>query len=283
MATATGASLSRFTSSLNVFHLARHLFAHRGLIRQFVRREIDARYRGSLLGLLWSFLNPILLLSIYTLVFGVVFHARWPHAKSDRLSEFAVTLFCGMIVLNLFGESVGRAPGIIVGAANYVKKVVFPLEILPVVTLGCALFHALVSLSVLLAANLLVNGVFRWTLVLVPVVALPLLMLTLGLSWFLASLGVFIRDLSHVVALILHVLMFATPVFYPMEALPEAFRSFLYLNPLTAVVEDLRRVVLWGLLPDWPRLLVWIAVDGAVMVLGYAWFATTRRAFADVL
>lgn len=283
MATATGASLATSTPSFNPVHLARHLFAHRGLIRQFVRREIDARYRGSLLGLLWSFLNPLILLSIYTFVFGVIFHARWPHSSTGSLSEFAVILFCGLIVFSLFSECLGRAPGIIVGAANYVKKVVFPLEILPVVALGAALFHALASLSVLVAAHLLVSGRLHWTLVFVPVVVLPLLLLTLGLSWLLASLGVFIRDISHLVMLALQVLMFVTPIFYAMEALPEAVRPLLCLNPLTAVVEDMRRVVLWGLLPDWPRLVVWVAVDGAVMVLGYAWFATTKRAFADVL
>jgi lipopolysaccharide transport system permease protein len=283
MATATGVSLATSTPSFNPVHMARHLFAQRGLIRQFVRREIDARYRGSLLGLLWSFLNPLILLSIYTFVFGVIFHARWPHSSTGRLSEFAVILFCGLIVFNLLSECLGRAPGIIVGAANYVKKVVFPLEILPVVTLGCALFHALVSLSVLVVAHLLVSGRLHWTLVFVPVVVLPLLLLTLGLSWLLASLGVFIRDISHLVMLALQVLMFVTPIFYAVEALPTAVRPLLYLNPLTAVVEDLRRVVLWGLLPDWPRLAIWAAVDGAVMVLGYAWFAMTKRAFADVL
>jgi lipopolysaccharide transport system permease protein len=269
--------------SLNPLRLGGDLFRNRSLIGQLVEREVGARYRGSFLGLFWSFLNPILLLAIFTFVFGVVFNARWPQHTTGRLSEFAVVLFCGMLVLSLFSECLVRAPGMIVASANYVKRVVFPLEILPVVSLGAALFHALVSLTVLVAAHLAIGGRLHWTLALLPVVAVPLLFLVLGLTWFVASLGVFFRDLHHVVALLVQVLTFLTPVFYPIEALPPGVRPLMRLNPLTVIVESLRRVVLWGLAPEWGGLALWTLVNGVVMLLGYAWFMKTKRAFADVL
>jgi lipopolysaccharide transport system permease protein len=271
------------TAGLNPVHLARNLLRHRSLIGQFVRREVSARYRGSALGLLWSFLNPLLLLAMFTFVFGVVFRARWPHHGTGRLSEFAVVLFCGMVVLGVFGECLTRAPTMMVSATNYVKRVVFPLEILPVASLGAALFHGLVGLGVLVAANLVVSRRVHWTVVLVPLVAAPLAFLILGLTWLVASLGVFFRDLGQVMGLLVQGLMFLTPVFYPVEALPEGFRPLLRLNPLTPIVEGLRRVVLWGAAPDWASLAAWTAVDAAVMMAGYAWFMGTKRAFADVL
>jgi lipopolysaccharide transport system permease protein len=269
--------------SLNPIRLARNLFRHRSLIRQFVRREVAARYRGSLLGLLWSFLNPLLLLLMFTFVFGVVFRARWPQHGSGRLSEFAVVLFCGMVVLSLFGECLVRAPGMIVASANYVKRVVFPLEILPVVSLGAALFHALVSLTVLVMAHLVVSRTLHWTLVLVPLVAVPLVFLVLGLTWLAASLGVFFRDLHQLAGPAVQVLTFMTPVFYPIEAVPEGVRPLMRLNPLTVIVESLRRVVLWGLAPDWAGLGLCTLASAAIMMAGYAWFMKTKRAFADVL
>jgi lipopolysaccharide transport system permease protein len=271
------------TQHLNPLALLRNLWRNRNLIRQFTRREIEGRYKGSFLGLFWSFVNPLFMLLVYTFVFGVVFKARWPNAKTDNLSEFAITLFSGLIAFNIFSECVGRAAGMIISVPNYVKKVVFPLEILPVSLLGAALFHALVSLSVLLAANLLITGGIRWTLLLVPVVLLPLIFLSLGLGWFLASLGVFIRDISYTVSLVVQVLFFVTPIFYSIESIPEPFQTIIRFNPLASIVENLRRVVIWGILPRWFGLALWLLMTGVVMILGYAWFMKTKKAFADVI
>jgi lipopolysaccharide transport system permease protein len=268
---------------LNPIKMVRNLWHHRDLIRQFTHREIEGRYRGSFLGLFWSFVNPLVLLLIYTFVFGVVFAARWPNAKTDNLSEFAITLFCGIIAYTIFSESVGKAATLVVGVPNYVKKVVFPLEALPISTLGAALFHAGVSLGILLVANLFISGALQWTLVFLPLVILPLLLLCLGLSWFLASLGVFVRDINYTVALVIQVLFFLTPIFYAVENIPEPYRTIISFNPLTPIVENVRRVVLWGLPPLWAELLLWIVATGALMVLGYAWFMKTKKAFADVI
>lgn len=271
------------TQYLNPLRMLRTLWRYRDLIGQFTRREIEGRYRGSFLGIVWSFVNPLTMLLIYTFVFGVVFKAKWPNAKTGSLSEFAVTLFCGLTAFNIFSECVARAPGLITGVPNYVKKVIFPLEILPISVLGAALFHAGVSLSILLVANILVSGGLPWTLVLLPVVLLPLLLLALGLSWFLASLGVFVRDIGYTVALMVQVLFFLTPIFYAIENIPEPYRAVIALNPMTTIVEDVRRVVLWGSLPGWGALLLLVVSCGVVMLLGYAWFMKTKKAFADVI
>ena len=158
-----------------------------------------------------------------------------------------------------------------------------PLEVLPVSVVGSALFHALVSLGLLLIANALLNGSIQWTLVLVPVVLLPLIFLSLGLTWFLAGLGVFIRDLNYTITLVIQVLFFLTPIFYPIQIIPEPFRTIVSLNPLTAIVENFRGVVLWGKLPSWTDLSLWLVGSGTLMLLGYAWFMKAKKAFADVI
>lgn len=283
MATIISARPERAAQHLNPLALARSLWQRRDLIRQFTRREIVGRYKGSVLGLLWSFVNPLVLLLIYTFVFGLIFQARWPGAADGDLSSFALLIFCGMTAFSVFSESVTRAAGLIVGVPNYVKKVVFPLEILPVCLLGSALFHGGVSLLILLLANLLLNGALPWTVVLLPLVALPLVFLSLGMAWFLASVGVFLRDTSYAIAPIMQVLFFATPIFYPIEAIPPVLRPLLAINPLAAVAENFRRVLLWGQAPDWPALAGWTLASAAVMLAGYAWFMQTKRAFADVI
>ena len=278
--TAQSPSLRQF---LNPLHLVRNLWHHRELIRQFTRREVEGRYRGSFLGLFWSFLNPLVMLLIYTFVFGIVFKARWPNAKTGNLGEFAITLFCGLIAFNLFAECVNRASGLIVGVPNYVKKVVFPLEILPVSLLGSALFHALVSLAILLIFHLLVAGTMSWTILLLPLVMLPLIFLSLGLSWLLASLGVFVRDVSYTVGLVVQVLFFLTPIFYPYESVPRSVQLIIRLNPLASIVNNFRQVIIWGEAPSWVGFPLWLLATGVFMMLGYAWFMKTKKAFADVI
>jgi lipopolysaccharide transport system permease protein len=283
MATLVTARSPSVATLLNPLAMLRNLWRHRDLIGQFTRREVEGRYRGSFLGLFWSFVNPLMQLLIYTFVFGIVFQSRWPQARTTDLQEFAVVLFCGITTFNLFGECVIRAPGQIVGVPNYVKKVVFPLEILPVTVLGAALFHAMVGLIIVLVANLLISGVIQWTLILLPLVVLPLLFLSLGLTWFLASLGVFIRDINYLIALLVQMLFFASAIFYAVDAIPEPFRTIALFNPLLWEVENVRRVVLWGQLPNWLDLARWLLISSLLMLLGYGWFMKTKKAFADVI
>jgi lipopolysaccharide transport system permease protein len=283
MATMTAGGPLRAAQLLNPLALARTLWGHRELIAQFTKREVEGRYRGSFLGILWSLANPLFMLGVYTFVFGVVLKARWPQARSDSLGEFALIVFAGLIPFSLFSECVTRAPGMVVAVPNYVKKVVFPLEILPVSTLGAALFHMLISVAVLLAAELALFGSLPWTIVLLPIVILPALFLSLGLMWLLASLGVYIRDVGQVIALVVQALFFFTPIFYSLESIPEPFRTVILFNPMAPVVENFRRVLVLERLPSWPGTGYWVLGTMLVMVAGYAWFRQTKKGFADVI
>jgi lipopolysaccharide transport system permease protein len=256
---------------------------NRQLIFQMIRREVLGRYRGSVFGLAWSFLNPILMLSIYTFVFSVVFNARWGEGIVDSKTQFAMLVFVGMIVLGLFTEAVNRAPNLILGNTNYVKKVVFPLEILPIISLGAALFHAAISLLILAVALLLINHQVHWTLIFVPIVVGPLVLFTLGITWILASLGVYMRDVGQTIGILTTILMFMSPVFYPVSALPQQFQRLMMLNPLTFIIEQCREVAINGQTPDWPGLAIYTLLSLFVMWFGYAWFQKTRKGFADVL
>lgn len=255
---------------------------NRNLISTSVKREVLGRYRGSVMGLLWSFLNPLFMLGVYTIVFSVIFKARW-NVGSDSKTEFALVLFAGLMVFTLFSECINRAPGLIVGNPNYVKKVVFPLEILPWVTLGASLFHAAVSLIVWLLAYVIFFGVPHATALYLPLILAPLILFIMGLSWALASLSVFLRDVSQFIGIMTTTLMFLSPIFYPATALPENYRSMLYLNPLAPIIEQTRDVLFWGKAPDFSMLGIYLVATAFIAWVGFAWFQKTRKGFADVL
>lgn len=258
--------------------LGQSLWHNRALIMQTTRREVVGRHQGSVMGMAWSFFNPVFMLTVYTFVFSFVFKSRW-----GLCTQFAVVLLVGMIVHGLFAEVLNRSPGLILANVNYVKKVVFPLEILPVISMGAALFHGLASLGVLLAAFFLFNGFVHWTVLFAPLVMLPLVMLTLGLAWMFASMGVFLRDVGQTIGIITMVMMFLAPVFYPITALPEKYRPWLMANPLTFIIEQMREVLIWGQMPNWAGLALYTLVATAVAWAGYAWFQKTRKGFSDVL
>ena len=267
----------------SVVALGKSLWRNRQLILQMTKREVVGRYKGSVMGLAWSFFNPVFMLTVYTFVFSVIFKSRWGVGGEESKTQFAVVLFVGMIVHGLFAEVLNRAPSLILSNVNYVKKVVFPLEILPVIAMGAALFHSIISLGVLLVAFVLFNGYLHWTVVFTPLVLLPLVILTVGLAWMLASLGAFLRDVGQTIGIITMVLMFLAPVFYPVTAVPEEFRPWLMANPLTFIIEQAREVLVWGRVPDWTGLGTYTAVAMAITSAGYAWFQKTRKGFADVL
>lgn len=258
------------------------LWRNKGLIRNLVHREVVGRYKGSMLGIFWSLVTPVLMLVVYTFVFSTVFKARW-NAGSDSKTEFAMILFAGLLVFNLFAECVSRAPGLVLANVNYVKKVIFPLEILPWVAMGSALFHFMASFGVWLVAYVLLVGVPHWTVVLSPLIMVPFVMFVMGLSWALASLGVFLRDVGLIIGIALQVLMFITPIFYPASALPERFQVVLLLNPMSLPIEMMRDVMYWGQLPSLRLWLVGTLVSLLLAALGFAWFQKTRKGFADVL
>ncbi|SIQ68807.1 lipopolysaccharide transport system permease protein [Aromatoleum tolulyticum] len=258
------------------------LWQNRELITASAKREVLGRYRGSVMGILWSFFNPLFMLAVYTFVFSEIFKARW-NAASESKTEFALVLFAGLIVFNLFAECVNRAPSLILSNVNYVKKVVFPLEVLPWITLASALFHCAVSFAVWVIAYVVLYGTPHLTMMYVPFVIFPFIFLVMGLSWGLASLGVYLRDVSQVIGIVTTVLMFLSPIFYPATALPESYRGWLYLNPLTPIIEQTRDALYWGRSPDFMVLLIYWLVGALVSWIGFAWFQKTRKGFSDVL
>ena len=272
--------------SASPIEMVRSLWRNRSLIRSLAAREVVGRYRGSFMGILWSFFNPVFMLLVYTFVFSVVFKAKWSSGSvvsNDSKTEFALVLFAGLIVFNLFAECFNRAPSLVLVNVNYVKKVVFPLEILPWVALGSALFHATISLSVWLVAYLILLGLPQLTVLWLPFIALPLLLFIMGLSWALAALGVYLRDVSQLTGMATTTLMFISPIFYPASALPEKYRQVLYLNPITPAIELVRDVLYWGRAPNLIMLTIYTIAAAVLAWLGFAWFQKTRKGFADVI
>lgn len=255
---------------------------NRELIIQMVKRELNSRYQGSFLGILWAFIQPLILLVVYTFVFSEVFNARWGTQVSGK-TDFALALFTGMTVHNLFTEVLNKSPTLITSNTSYVKKIIFPLEILPTITIGTASIQAAISAGTILAINLLVTKQIAISALTLPLVLLPLIFFVMGISFILASLGVYIRDLSQSIGLITSVSVFLSPVFYPISALPEKYRGWLYLNPLTYIIEETRNVMLWGNFPDWYTLALYTIGSIGFATLGFNWFQKTRKGFADVI
>jgi lipopolysaccharide transport system permease protein len=261
----------------------RNLWQNRYLIRQLAKREIAARYRGSCLGFLWPFLVPLVMLAVYTCIFGVIFKATWSEDSSSGLADYAVQLFAGLVVFQVFQECVARAPTLIIEVPNYVKKVVFPLEVLPLSILMAAVFQGVISSLILLAFNFMVNHTVHTSVVWLPVVWLPLLAWCVGVVWIVAAIGVYVRDVQHVVVLGLQILFFATPILYPLTKVPPRFVPLLQLNPLSGIIANQRSVLIAGTLPSWSTLVVGFLSGAVVAGVGYAFFMHTKKGFADVI
>lgn len=254
----------------------------RYLLVQMIRRDIAGRYRGSLLGIVWAFATPLLLLAVYSFVFSVVFKSRWNQPNLNN-EAFALVLFSGLILHNFLAESLSRATGILVQQANFVKKVIFPLWILPIVPVGTALFHAVISYAILLLGMLALGITLHPSLVMLPLLWLPYLLFVAGLCWVAASVGVFVRDLQALIALILPVLMFLSPIFYPLDALPEPYRGLVELNPLTWMIEATRHMLFASPFHRWFGFMVFSATSIIAAMGGLLWFRRLERGFADVL
>ncbi len=246
------------------------------------KREVIGRYKGSFLGIMWSLFNPLLMLTIYTFFFSTVFKARWP-GGSDSKTEFALILFSGLLIFNFFSESVGRAPSLIISNVNYVKKVVFPLEIMGFVLVASAGFHFLASMAIWLLFYLIFFGIPSIYVLYFPFILIPLILLAMGFAWFLSSLGVYLRDVSQIVNAAIPALMFLSPVFFPISALPEQLHIVFQLNPLTFLIEEARNVLISKQGIHWGHWIVQTALSGLFAWLGYVWFQKTRKGFADVL
>ncbi len=256
---------------------------HRKLIMQMAQREVLSRYQGSMIGLAWSFFNPLFMLCIYTFFFSYVFKSRWGIEQNAGYANFAIVLFVGLIIHGFFAECINRAPTLISSNINYVKKIVFPLETFPWISIGSALFHMAISILVLLTLQLITTGSLAWTLVFFPFIFIPLILTTLGFSFLLASMGVFLRDISQVTSMMVTILLFVSPVFYPVALLPSKIRFLVLVNPLAFPIEESRKVLLFGQMPDWYGLGTSVLVSITIAWAGFWWFQKTRRGFSDVL
>ncbi|OOG66468.1 sugar ABC transporter permease [Rhodanobacter sp. B04] len=262
--------------------LVRSTWKHRELILQLTRKDVIGRYKGSLFGLAWSYISPLFMLGIYTLFFTEIFHARWGATDTGK-GQYATALFAGLIVHAMFGECITRGSQLVTDNANYVTKVIFPLEILPWVSSLTSMYHALASLVILAAFSLIFNGHIAATFLLFPLVFLPLILIATAAGWLLASLGVYVRDVGQMTSLIVIALLYTAPVFFPMDHLSPKMQAVMHFNPLTFLIVQAREVLLWGHLPDWSGLALYTA--GALLAcwLTYAWFQRTRAGFIDVL
>ncbi|HSW46068.1 MAG TPA: ABC transporter permease [Phycisphaerae bacterium] len=273
---------------LNPVRMAANLLSHRGLIYQFARRDVTGKYRGSYLGVLWAVLSPLLLLAVYTVIFSVIFELKFGTGAASGPGTFAINMFIAMLVFNVFAEVANRSPFLVLQNPNLVKKVVFPLESLVPAALLSSLVTMGVGLGVWLVGRCVLIGPPSWSTLLMPVVILPVCLTTLGLGWFLAALGVFVRDIGHTIAVIVQVLFLLTPIFYSVEMLeernaPRVCVTLVRLNPLTQAAEQAREVALDSRLPQWDWWAAMLVVGVIVAVLGYAFFMKSRRAFADVI
>jgi lipopolysaccharide transport system permease protein len=255
----------------------------RSLLWQFARRDILGRYRGSLLGLTWSFLTPLLMLGVYSFVFVGVFRASWPGSAKGGGLEFALQVFAGLLVFNLFAEVASKAPNLIVEQPNLVKKVVFPIEILSWVTVLSGIFHLLISAGTLLVVLFFVRGGIPISALSLPFVLLPFIPLLLGLGWFFSAIGVFVRDVGPVMTMVVSLAMFMSPIFYSVKSLDVSWQFWMNLNPLTLIIEQVRSVVLQGQWPDWSALAIYGVLACLFAAAGATFFQLTRKGFADVL
>lgn len=259
------------------------LVQHRKLIHQLAKREVLGRYRGSIAGLAWSFFNPLLMLAVYTFVFSYVFNARWPGAAEGNRAEFAVILFAGIMVHGFLSECISKAPNLVLANVSYVKKVVFPLEILTWSAIASAFFHMLITLAVLLVTQYLLLDRLPLTALYFPLIIFPLVLVAAGVTWFFSALGVYYRDIGQVTGLLATVLLFMSPALYPVSALPPGMQKLIYLNPLTFIIEQSRNALMWGIPPDWMGLAKYFLGSVVLAYLGYYWFQLVRRGFADVV
>lgn len=262
----------------------RLLWHHKSLFWQLLQRNVSARYRGSVLGILWSFAYPLMMLAVYTFVFGIIFKARWGvDVLDDNRTAFPLIMFCGMTLFNLFSESANSSGNLIISHTSFVKKVIFPLELLPLCTVATAFCFGLAWFLLLLLGAFIFLDSMTWTLILLPLTLIPLLLLTCGISFIIAAFGVYLRDIPQIVAVVTQILFFMTPIFYPVSLVPERLQWVLHINPLTPVVEETRKLLLYGQQPDYLTCLWVFLLSLVIFQLGFACFSKMKKGFADVL
>lgn len=271
-------------SIFNIASAPKLIFNNKNLFFQITKRNISARYRGSFLGLLWSFAYPLMMLCVYTFVFGFIFKARWGIPQlADNNAAFPLIMFCGLSVFNLFAEVVNTSPLLIVNNTNFVKKVIFPLEIIPISTVSTIFYYGTTWFILLLIGVLTLLPTLTWTALLLPITIIPLAIFSIGISFLISAFGVYLRDINHLANIITQILFFITPIFYPIELVPERFRWIIQINPLTYFIEETRKLFIYGEMPDLKICSILLVISLIVFQIGFFCFSKMKKGFADVL
>lgn len=265
--------------------MIRRFWKSRELLWNLAWRELTQRYKGSFLGLIWAILMPLVMLIVYTFVFSVIFKAKWSSdlSKNTTSIDYALILLAGLTPFNIFSEVTTRSPWLILNMPNYVKKVIFPLEVLSPAILISSLLNSIINVFLICLGNFILNEKISETLYLLPLAYLPLIFLCLGISWFLSSLGVYIRDIGQAITVVVQMLFFISPVFYSADAIPQHLQFLFKVNPLATIIIGFRNVLLWGKPLPWLEWLFWTILNYLFALAGYLWFIKTRKGFADVL
>lgn len=278
------------TRMKEIRHMARKIFEpfqivieNYDLFAQSLIREVVQKYRGSYLGILWNFILPLVMLVVYSFIFGVIFQARWDQQRTDSRAEFALILFVGITLYNVFSETVSASPTLIICNSNYVKKVIYPLEILSMTSIGASLVQLFFNLIIILVGKAIIIKQFDIMVLLFPIVLIPLLFLTLGISWILSGVGVFVRDMRQAATIIVLIFGYITPVFYPLSSVPEGFRGLMYLNPMTSIVDNARRVLIYNEFPKWDQYCITFVISYLVMWIGFYFFRKVKPNFSDAI
>lgn len=268
--------------TVNPIRLIRDYWHNRMLIKQLVKREISGRFQGTHLGIIWVILDPLLMLAVYTFVFRVIFHRIWL-SEDETTLEFSIILFSGLLVFNLFREAIASAPRLVLKNVNYVKKVVFPLEVLPLVSILSGLYHLVASIIILTVIYVITNGQLHSEIIYIPIILFPYVLMVFGASMFLASIGVYLRDVAQIIGMVVMATLFMSAIFYPLESVPEKYHLWFYLNPVAFTVDQFRGAFVLGHSPKWEWLAFYYPFSILISWLGLFWFQKTRNGFADVL
>ncbi|KPV58963.1 hypothetical protein QJ48_13500 [Paenibacillus sp. A3] len=263
--------------------ILRNLFNHRNLLFQFIQRDIVARYRGSYLGLVWTLIQPLVMLVVYSFVFSVIFKVKWGNAEGVSKLDFAMVTFAGLIIFQIFSEPMYRSTAILSANSNYVKRVVFPLEILPTSAVFSSFVLNCFSMAILFGALIFYQYPVGWNALFLPVILIPLLLFTLGFSYIVTTLGIFFKDLGQAMSIIMNILFYISPVFYPITAVPKEFQIYMMFNPLTFFVESFRAVVIYNSQPNWSNYCVLLAISIVIFIFGSTLFNKTKETFSDVI
>lgn len=271
----------------NIIHPIESIRSNRELLVQLIKRNLSSKYKGTTLGVVWNFLQPLVLLLVYTYAFGMLFQSRWLETSAGNLADmkfsYSIVVFCGMTVYNIFSEVVTMSPNLFVSNPNYIKKIVFPLEILPMAQVITSLISNLIWFLILFIGAVIFAGSLSWTMLLLPVVLFPYVLMLTGISFMLASLGVFFRDLAQVCMLITQIMYLMTPIFYSAEMVPDSLKFILVINPLAWFVSETRKIFVFKQLPDFLGIIIWLIIAVVVFYLGFCCLKKTKRGFADVL